>query len=180
MDLQQLDHRTRKLLTIDGVHHPSADIDLLYAPCNEGGQGLQQIEAMYKSCIVGLDSYLRDSSDLYMWIVYECNSGRAQYSIKHMAHRFTAQFQGGLAKDNMSQNLHGSGTVASDGVFEQATQMNVKHFRMCNSSLRVWSWSGKPIRGQYRRLTEQSPVGMKETMTALYLPCANEGLVVAA
>ena len=57
-DLQQLDdRRTRKLLTMHGVHHPSADVDRLYAPCNEGGRGLQQIEAMHVQvlhCRVGI------------------------------------------------------------------------------------------------------------------------------
>ena len=182
-DLQQLDRRTRKLFTMHGVHHPSADVDRLYAPCNEGGRGLQQIEAMYKSCIVGLECYLRDSSDLYMQLVYECDSGRSRYSIKSMACRFTAQLRRDLAKDDTSQNLHGSGTVASDGVFKQAPQMDAKHFRMCNSSLRVRSCSRKPMHGQYRRLTEQSPVDTKETfgwLKAANLPGATEGLVVAA
>ena len=31
-DLQQLDRRTRNLFPIHGVHHPSADVDRLYAP----------------------------------------------------------------------------------------------------------------------------------------------------
>ena len=52
-DLQQLDRRTRKLLTMHGVHHPSAEVDRLYAPCNEGGRGLQQIEAMYSLALSG-------------------------------------------------------------------------------------------------------------------------------
>ena len=99
-DLQQLDRRTRKLLTMHGVHHPSADVDRLYAPCNEGGRGLQQIEAMYKSCTVGLECYLRDSSDPYMQLVHECDSGRSRYSIKSMACRFTAQLRRDLAKDD--------------------------------------------------------------------------------
>ena len=93
-DLQQLDWRTRKLLTMHGVHHSSVDVDRLYAPCNEGGPGLQQIEAMYKFCIVGLDCYLSDSSDPYMQLVYECDSGKARYLIKCMARHFTAQMQG--------------------------------------------------------------------------------------
>ena len=45
------------------------------------------------------------------------------------------------------------------------------------------SWSGKPTHGQYRRLTEQPPVDMKETygwLKAANLPAATEGLVVAA
>ena len=31
-DLQQLNRRTRKLLSMHGVHHTSADVDQLYAP----------------------------------------------------------------------------------------------------------------------------------------------------
>ena len=158
-------------------------MDRLYAPSNEGGRGLQQIEAMYKSCIVGLECYLRDSSDPYMQLVYECDSGRSRYSIKSKACRFNAQLRRDLAKDDTSQSLHGSGTVVSDGVFEQAPQMDAKHFRICNSSLRVRSWSRKPMHGQYRRLTEQSPVDTKETfgwLKAANLPGATEGLVVAA
>ena len=45
------------------------------------------------------------------------------------------------------------------------------------------SWNGKPMHGQYRRLTEQSPVDMKETfgwLKAANLPGATEGGVVAA
>ena len=54
---------------------------------------------LYKFCIVGLDCYLGDSSDPSMQLVYECDSGRAQYLIKCMAHRFTAKMQGDLARD---------------------------------------------------------------------------------
>ena len=166
-----------------GVHHPSADVDRLYATCNEEGRGLQQIEAMYKSYIVGLDCYLGGSSDPYMQLVYERDSGSARYSIKRMARRFTVQLQGDPARDDSSQSLHGSGTVASDGVFEQAPRLSAKHFRKCSSSLRVRSWRGKPMHGRYRRLTEQSPVDMKKTfgwLKAANLPDATEGLVVAA
>ena len=109
-DLQQLDRRTRKLLTMHGVHHPSADVDRLYAPCNEGGRGLQQIEAMYKSCSVGLECYLRDSFDPYMQLVYECDSGRSRYSIKSMASRFTAQLLVVAAQDQALRTRYSSTT----------------------------------------------------------------------
>ena len=118
-----------------------------------------------------------------MQLVYECDSGRSRYSIKSMACRFTAHLQRDLAKDDTSQSLHGSGTVASDGIFEQAPRMDAKHFCKCNSSLRVRSWSRKPMHGQYRRLTEQSPADTKETfgwLKAVNFPGATEGLVVAA
>ena len=46
--------------------HPAADVDRLYAPCSDGGRGLQQIESTYQSCIVRLNCYLADSSDSFM------------------------------------------------------------------------------------------------------------------
>ena len=110
-DLQQLDRRTRKLLSMHGVHHPVADVDRLYAPCAEGGRGLQQIESTYQSCIVGMDCYLRNSSDLFMQMVQECDARRSSHSIQCMAHQFTAQLQRSLSKDNKPQSLHGSGTI---------------------------------------------------------------------
>ena len=44
-ELQKLDRKTRKLLTIHGEHHPKADVDRLYIPRKQGGRGLMQLEA---------------------------------------------------------------------------------------------------------------------------------------
>ena len=44
-ELQKLDQKTRKLLTIHGQHHPEADVDHLYVPRKQGGRGLMQLEA---------------------------------------------------------------------------------------------------------------------------------------
>ena len=38
-ELQKLDQKTRKLLTIHGQHHPKADVDRLYVPRKQGGRG---------------------------------------------------------------------------------------------------------------------------------------------
>ena len=182
-DLQQLDRRTRKLLSMHGVHHPAADVDRLYAPCSDGGRGLQQIESTYQSCIVRLNCYLADSSDPFMQMIRECDSGKSLHSIKRMACRFTAQLRRSLALDDKSQNLHRNASISVEGGFEQAPKTDARHYRTCCSSLRVRSWSGKPMHGQYRRLTEQPPVDMKETygwLKAANLPAATEGLVVAA
>ena len=45
-ELQKLDRKTRKLITIHGQHHPKADIDRLYVPRKQGGRGLMQLEAV--------------------------------------------------------------------------------------------------------------------------------------
>ena len=163
MDLQQLNRRTRKLLSMHGVHHIAADVDRLYAPCSDGGRGLQQIESTYQSCIVRLNCYLDDSSDPFMQMIQECESGKSSHSIKRMACRFTAQLRRSLASDDKLQNLHRNASISVEGGFKQATETDARHYCMCCSSLRVRSWSEKSMHGQYHRLTEQPPVDMKET-----------------
>ena len=95
--MQQLHRRTRKLLSMHGVHHSAADVDRLYAPCSDGGRGLQQIESTYQSCIVRLNCYLAHSSDPFIQMIQECDSGKSSHSIKCMACRFTAQLRRSLA-----------------------------------------------------------------------------------
>ena len=46
-ELQKLDRKTRKLLTIHGQHHPKAVVDRLYVPRKQGERGLLQLEAAH-------------------------------------------------------------------------------------------------------------------------------------
>jgi hypothetical protein len=43
-EIQKLDTKTRKMLTIHGQHHPKADIGRLFVPRKDEGRGLMQIE----------------------------------------------------------------------------------------------------------------------------------------
>jgi len=43
----KLDRKTRTLLTIQGQHHPKADVDRLYFPRKQEGKGLMQSEEAY-------------------------------------------------------------------------------------------------------------------------------------
>ena len=47
-DLQKIDRRTRKLLTLAGAHHPNADVDRLYFSRSEGGRGFISIENSFE------------------------------------------------------------------------------------------------------------------------------------
>ena len=134
-DLQRLNRRTRKLLSMHGVHHPSADVDRLYAPCSDGGRGLQQIALTYQSCIVRLNCYLADSSDPFIQMIRECDSGKSLHSIKRMACCFTAQLWRSLALADKSQCLHRNASISVEGGFEQAPETDVRHYRTCCSSL---------------------------------------------
>jgi len=57
-ELQKLERNTRKLLTIHGQHHPTADVDRLYVPRKQGGRGLMQLEAAHAVEITKLVEYV--------------------------------------------------------------------------------------------------------------------------
>ena len=183
-DLQQLDRRTRKLLSICTVStillQTLTDCTLLAVM---GGRGLQQVESTYQSCIVRLNCYVADSSDHFIQMIRECDSAKSSHSIKRMACRFTAQLRRSPASDDKSQRLHKNASISVEGGFEQAPETDARYYRTCCSFLRARSWSRKPMHEQYRRLTEQQPVERKETygwLKTANLPAATEELVVAA
>ena len=43
-ELQEMDRRTRKLLTMHNGLHPRSNVDRLYVPRREGGRGLMSVE----------------------------------------------------------------------------------------------------------------------------------------
>ena len=68
-ELQKLDRKTRKLLTIHGQHHPKADLDRLYVPRKQGGRGLMQLEAAYEVEITKLLEYVDRKVDPLIRVV---------------------------------------------------------------------------------------------------------------
>ena len=67
--LQKLNRKTRKLLTIHGQHHPKADVDRLYVARRQGGRGLMQLEAALGVEITKLVEYLDRKEDPEMQVV---------------------------------------------------------------------------------------------------------------
>ena len=74
-----------------------------------------------------LNCYLADSSDPFMQMIRECDSGKSSHSIKRMAGRFTAQLRMSLASDNKSQNLHRNASISVEGGFEQPPETDARH-----------------------------------------------------
>ena len=68
-ELQKLDRKTRKLLTIHGQQHPKADVDRLYVPRKQGGRGLKQLEAAHTVEITKLMEYVDRKEDPLIQIV---------------------------------------------------------------------------------------------------------------
>ena len=67
-EIRKLDRKTRKLLTLERMHHPKSDVDRLYLPRNEGGRGLIQLKTAYKTTTIGLDTYLNTKNDSLTYI----------------------------------------------------------------------------------------------------------------
>jgi hypothetical protein len=68
-EIQKLDRKTRKMLTIHGQHHPRADNDRLYVPRNQGGRGLMQVEGEYTAETLNLVEYVENKGDPLIQIV---------------------------------------------------------------------------------------------------------------
>ena len=68
-ELQKLDRKRRKLLTIHGQHHPKADVDRLCVPRKQGGRGLMQLEAAHAVEITKLVEYVDRKEDPLIQVV---------------------------------------------------------------------------------------------------------------
>ena len=62
-ELQTIDRRARKLLTIYGALHPKSDVDILYIPRKEEGRGLISIEDCVELAIRGLELHVHGSEE---------------------------------------------------------------------------------------------------------------------
>ena len=58
IEFEELDRRTRKLMTMYGSHHPKADVDRLYLKRCEGGRGLLGLEDCVQVEVHSLEKYL--------------------------------------------------------------------------------------------------------------------------
>ena len=67
--INDIDVRTRKLLTIHKITYKNSCLDRIYLPRSEGGLGLIEVNQCFKSAIVALGQYLHTSEDPLIKIV---------------------------------------------------------------------------------------------------------------
>ena len=68
-EMQKLDRKTRKLLTIHGQYYPKADVDHLYVPRKQGRRGLMQSEVAHAVGITKLAEYVDRKEDPVIRVV---------------------------------------------------------------------------------------------------------------
>ena len=80
-EIRQLDRKIGKLLTLQRMNHPKADMDRMYLLRNEGGGGLIQLETAYKTATIGFDTYLDTKNDPLLLIAKEPEKKNKEKSI---------------------------------------------------------------------------------------------------
>jgi hypothetical protein len=111
-ELQKLDRKTRKLLTIHGQHHPKADVDRLYVPRNQGGRGVMQLEAAHAVEITNLAEYIDRKEDPLIQMVrthqHKINSAMLQTAryIKTEVQRETRKLKNSIT-EKTKEKWHG-------------------------------------------------------------------------
>ena len=58
-ELEGMDRKTRKLMTINRALHPRANVARLYLPRNEGGRGMKSVEETIRTEEHGLSDYIK-------------------------------------------------------------------------------------------------------------------------
>ena len=93
-ELQKLDRKKRKLLTIHGQHHPKADIDRLYAyvPRKQGVRGLMQLEAAHAVEITKQMEYVDRKEDPLIQVV-RTHQNNTDSAVLQMARCLKAEVQ---------------------------------------------------------------------------------------
>ena len=75
-ELQAIDRKIRKLLTIYEALHPKSDVDRLYIPRKEGGRGLISIEDCVELAIRGFEVYVHGSEERLERLIQTARGGK--------------------------------------------------------------------------------------------------------
>ena len=51
-EIKRIDRKIRKLMTLNRMHHPKADVSRMYIPRKEGGRGMINLEMTYKTTTI--------------------------------------------------------------------------------------------------------------------------------
>eukprot|EP00957_Ditylum_brightwellii_P015304 1152875-Ditylum_brightwellii.AAC.1 len=98
--LQQLDKKTRKLLTMHGCLHPKSRIHWLYLHCSMGGCGLMSIAETHSHECTALAKYVQASKDPLTFIFHKNNLSAQKFLMKYLGGPKSAK-----VKETNNQNL---------------------------------------------------------------------------
>ena len=137
-ELEELDRKTRKLMTMYGAQHPKADVDRLYLKRCDGGRGLIGIEDCVQAEVDNLDKYLRTTEENMLKEVNRSNT-------------LENKKQGQSKEDIQKRHQEGYQNKVLHGQFHKATE------RL--KSNKSWDWLRK---GYLKKETESTIIAAQD------------------
>ena len=172
-DISKMDIKTRKLLTMNRMHHPKADVQRIYLPRSEGGRGLIQLESSYKITTIGLKCYLQSSSEMLLQCVNVHDGNKKLHSITKRNDKFRREIN--LITDD-------DDNTSCELPIAKAKIVKEKAKKLLQELLKK-TWAEKPLHGQFvKRISKPN---ISKTLTHNWLKSSGlkaetEGLIIAA
>eukprot|EP00957_Ditylum_brightwellii_P017698 1333044-Ditylum_brightwellii.AAC.1 len=86
-ELRKLDMKTRKMLTMKGIHHPKGNVCCLYLYSNKGGRGLTGVEDTHNCKCIALEKYVLSSTDTLTKMVCKTTTPTQKFLLKLHLHQ---------------------------------------------------------------------------------------------
>ena len=161
---RKLDTKTRKLLTMERMNHPKADVERMYLPREGGGRGLSQLELVFKTTTVGLHAYLEQTEDPLLKLVYRHEDSKKLYSVSKDARKFKGEFE----VPDITRIQQERVTLFAKRVKQETKKKAHEKMRQI--------WEGKPMHGQYPTRVNKSDVQTEQTHKWIKSPGLKEKL----
>ena len=117
-EMQDLDRKTRKLLTLYGAHHPKADVDRLYMKRTNGGRGLIGVEDCVGMEVDSLEKYLSNTDEIVLREVSRCGSMENKKNKKSKEDTIEEHIRNYEGKRLHGQFRTATGIVRGDGSWD--------------------------------------------------------------
>ncbi len=137
-EIEALDIKTRRMLTIFGCHQAKADKDRLYEKPENGGRGLTNIKDLYVRAVIGYAKYMNEKEDQVVSKIQKLD----KYNIKYSASREAEKYQHELQVSEQDKN---------DKIRKRQEELNEAR------------WQAKKMHGQFKNLIEEEFVDKKQS-----------------
>ena len=149
-EIRRMDRKIRKLLTLNRMCHPKADVNRMYVPRKEGGRGMINLEMCLKTTKFGLNTYLSSSDDRMLKLVLQHEKKNKLHSVTKESQKF--KFQLNMAQEENEKTTEV--TKAAKEIKKKAKQGYLNDMKK--------TWREKP-HGRYPLRTDNGDVDRTTT-----------------
>ena len=124
-EIKRIDRNIRKLMTLNRMHHTKTDVSSMFIPRKEGGRGMTNLEMVYNTTVIGLNSYLQLSGDRMLQAVLQHEKKNKLHSVVKESRKF--KFQLNMAQEEIDVNT--KPTKATKGIKKKAKNSGLEDMK---------------------------------------------------